>query len=318
MSLQQLRYLLALDDCRHFGRAAAHCFVAQPTLTTQFKKLEEELGVSLIDRAASPLRPTVIGEKVIAHARLILDDVEGLKSMLAEENETLAGTYTLGIIPTLAPYLLPLFIKPFATRFPEAQLIVKEMTSEQIIDGLKRKTIDMGLLATPLEEKQLREIVLFYEPFLIYAAEEESILQQHPLLPEHVEQKDLWLLEQGHCFRNQVLNICGATSTLDAPGIVAKAGNRPFTFQAGSIETLKNLVRSNLGYTIVPEMSVGPVDAVHTKRFADPQPAREVSLVVGKYFIRERLIEEMRRVILEVVPENFVKNERFFSVAWRG
>ncbi|MEO0734530.1 MAG: LysR family transcriptional regulator, partial [Bacteroidota bacterium] len=135
MSLQQLRYLLALDDLRHFGLAAKSCFVAQPTLTTQLKKLEEELGVLLFDRGVKPIRPTLLGEKVIAHARVILDDVEGLRNMLAEETASLAGTYKLGIIPTLAPYLLPLFIGPFAEKYPEVRLVVREMTSEAIMDG---------------------------------------------------------------------------------------------------------------------------------------------------------------------------------------
>lgn len=316
MSLQQLRYLIALDDFRHFGKAAAHCFVAQPTLTTQFKKLEEELGVQLIDRKASPLRPTAVGSKVIAQARVILDDVAGLKSMVKEETESLAGTYVLGIIPTLAPYLLPLFIKSFAVQHPEIRLIIREMESELIMEGLKRKQIDVGLLVTPLEEKQLREIVLFYEPFLIYAAPEEDILQQHPLLPDHVNRNDLWILQQGHCFRNQVLNICNSETGGDIGQ--AETDNRAFTFQAGSIETLKNMVRSNLGYTIIPEMSVNPtVDKEHVKRFADPQPAREVSLVVSKSFAREQLLVELRKAILAVVPEDFRKNERYVGVAWR-
>jgi LysR family hydrogen peroxide-inducible transcriptional activator len=317
MSLQQLRYLIALDDYRHFGQAAAHCFVAQPTLTTQFKKLEEELGVQLIDRKANPLRPTPVGSKVVAQARLILDDVSGLKSLVKEETESLAGTYVLGIIPTLAPYLLPLFIKSFAVRHPEVRLIIREMESELIMEGLKRKQIDLGLLVTPLEEKQLREIILFYEPFLIYAAPEEDILQQHPLLPDHVNRKDLWILQQGHCFRNQVLNICNNSETGGDIGR-PEPDNRTFTFQAGSIETLKNMVRSNLGYTIIPEMSVHPtLDEGHVKRFADPQPAREVSLVVSKSFAREQLLAELRQAILAAVPEDFRKNERYVGVAWR-
>lgn len=311
MSLQQLRYLLALDDLRHFSLAAKQCFVAQPTLTTQLKKLEEELGVQLFDRTANPLCPTPIGEKVIAQARIIMEDVAGLEALLQDETASLAGTYVLGIIPTLAPYLLPLFIKSFTARFPEVHLIIREMQSEEIMEGLKRGKVDLGLLVTPLEEKQLREIVLFYEPLLVYAAPEASILGKQPLLPEHVNQQDLWILEQGHCFRNQVLNIC------DFPA-VSEPNTRTVTFQAGSIETLKNMVRNNQGYTIIPEMSVSPtLDAGYVKAFADPQPAREVSLVVSKAFSREQLLVELRRSILAVVPDRFRKNERYVGVAWR-
>ncbi len=320
MSIQQLKYLIALDDLRHFGLAAKSCFVAQPTLTTQFKKLEEELGIQLIDRQSSPVRPTRIGEKVIAQARLIMDDVAGLHSLLEEEISSISGTYILGIIPTLAPYLLPLFIRSFTADFPDVHLIVREMQSEQIMEGLKRKQLDVGLLVTPLEEKQLREIPLYYEPFLIYASPEEPILQRSPLLPKHVDPKSLWILQQGHCFRNQMLNICNAAPSTS--GMTTGDGSAPdvgsFTFQAGSIETLKNMVRNNAGYTIIPEMSVHPTtDKNHIKRFAQPQPAREVSLVVNKSFTREKLLLELRKAILKVVPEDFRKNERYVGVAWR-
>lgn len=316
MTLQQLRYLLALDDHRHFGQAAEASFVAQPTLTTQIKKLEDHLGVQLFNRRANPVHPTPVGEKVIAQARIILDEVSGLKALLREETTSLDGEYTLGIIPTLAPYLLPLFLQSFAEAHPGVHLQIREMQSEQIMDDLKRKRIDLGLLVTPLEDKQLREIPLFYEPFLIYASPDEDILQQSPLLPTHVHREELLILEQGHCFRNQVLNLCGT-----GPASLSSTSDRrprPFTFQAGSIETLKNMVRSNHGYTIIPEMSVQPeLDKLHINRFAEPQPAREVSLVVSRSFAREKLIGELRREIQAVVPESFRKNGRYVSVAWR-
>lgn len=294
--------------------------MAQPTLTTQLKKLERHLGAQLFDRKATPICPTPLGAKVIAQARVIMAEVSGLEALLSTETSSLAGTYQLGIIPTLAPYLLPLFIQSFSQRFPEIRLVIKEMQSEQIMEGLSRNQLDLGLLVTPLEEKQLREIVLFYEPFLIYASPEEDILRQSPLLPDHVQQKDLWILEQGHCFRNQVLNLCtyeGDLSTSKLHESVVRP-SKSFTFQAGSIETLKNLVRNNLGYTIIPEMSVHPdLDAQLVKRFAEPQPAREVSLVVNKTFAREQLLVELRKAILEVVPAGFRKNERYVGVAWR-
>lgn len=335
MTLQQLRYLLALDDHRHFGRAAEASFVAQPTLTTQIKKLEDHLGVQLFNRRANPIQPTPTGEKVIAQARIILDEVGGLKALLAEESSSLAGTYTLGIIPTLAPYLLPLFLQSFAEAHPEVRLVIREMQSEDIIEGLKRKQIDLGLLVTPLEDKQLREIPLFYEPFLIFAAPGAGILQQSPLLPEHVLPEELLLLEQGHCFRNQVLNICHSSLASSShpshlrPRPLGKesdetsrqrqnSGQRPFIFQAGSIETLKNMVKQRLGYTIIPEMSVHPeLDEHHIKRFAEPQPAREVSLVVSRSFPREKLIGKLRGEIQRVVPEEFKKSGRYVGIAWR-
>ncbi|PHI19316.1 hypothetical protein CEQ90_13235 [Lewinellaceae bacterium SD302] len=315
MTLQQLRYLLALDHHRHFGRAAASCFVGQPTLTIQLQKLEEELNVQLFDRKAKPIAPTSLGITVIAQARAIMNEVDVLKALLDEESDSVEGEYTLGIIPTLSPYLLPLFIKQFIDAFPQVKLRIKELQSEDIIAGLERKTIDVGLLVTPLEERHLREIVLFYEPFLIYASPEEDILQKKPLLPDHVQREDLWVLQQGHCFRNQVLNIC------DAETYTGKAGSSALpnlSFEAGSIETLKHMVRNNLGYTIIPELAVDPVvDARLVKRFAEPQPAREVSLVVNKTFSKEQLLVELRERILAVVPPEFRKNDRFMGVRWR-
>lgn len=327
VTLQQLRYLIALDDCRHFGRAAEQCFVAQPTLTTQIKKLESSLNVQLLDRSKNPIKPTIVGQKVIAHARIVLDDVKALHAAIYEETAALKGRYVLGIIPTLAPYLLPLFIQDFSLQFPEIELVIQELQSEQIIEGLQRNQIDIGLLVTPLEERQLREIALFYEPLLVYAAPSEAILKQSPLLPADLDHRDLWLLQQGHCFRNQVLNLCQGRGERDitpstnygtATSLVKNEHTRSFTFQAGSIETLKNMVKNNLGYTIVPEMSIDDkLDKLHLKRFADPQPAREVSLVVNKTFAREKLLVELRKAILKVVPSNFKKNERFMSVVWR-
>jgi len=310
VTLQQLRYLIALDTHRHFGQAAKSCFVAQPTLTLQVKKLEQELEVQLFDRSSNPIVPTALGSKVIYQARNILNEVESLRGLLKSETDAIEGEFVVGIIPTLSPYLVPLFISSFSEQFPQAKLRIRELQSEDIMTGLLRNSIDIGLLVTPLEEKQLREIVLFYEPFLIYASPEEDILQQSPLLPDHIQREDIWILEKGHCFRNQVLNICDGQSD--------QSVNPNFSFEAGSIETLKNLVRNNLGYTIVPEMSIDPKhDKSLVKRFAEPQPAREVSLVVNKNFARERLITELRKVILQVIPTSFKKNNRFVSVAWR-
>lgn len=318
MTLRQLRYLLALDDHRHFGQAAKACFVAQPTLTAQLKKLEDNLGVQLIDRKQNPIVPTVIGARMIAQARIILAEVAEMHNLVDTETSSMAGEYTVGIIPTLAPYLLPLFIKSFGEAHPEVRLVTREMQSEQIIEGLNRQQLDLGLLVTPLEEKQLREIRLFYEPFLLYAAPGEAILQRSPLLPEHIETNDLWILEQGHCFRSQVLNICQAGDSSGHLSGEPRGPLRSFTFQAGSIETLRNMVRHNQGYTIIPELSVqAGDDQSYLRRFAEPQPAREVSMVVNRTFTRERLLEELRRAILAVIPEHFQKNNRFISIHWR-
>ena len=310
MTLQQLRYLVALDEYRHFGKAARACFVSQPTLTLQLKKLEDELDTVLFDRSANPVQPTLLGYQVVAHARLILEEVTNLETLVSSHSDSMDGIFSVGVIPTLSPYLLPRFLQGFARRFPDTQLRFREMRSEEIIDELRKGSLDIGLLVTPLEERQLREIPLFYEPFLIYAAPGEEIMERSPLLPDHVNRKDLWILQEGHCFRNQVLNLCEKSP-------VPPTGN--FHFEAGTVETLKNLVRGNMGYTIIPELSVNPEhDGPYTRRFADPQPSREVSLVVNRNLSRETLLTEIRKAILSVVPAAFRKNDRYKRVEWRN
>lgn len=310
MTLQQLQYIVALDTHRHFVRAAESCFVAQPTLTLQVKKLEEEIGLVIFDRKVQPLTPTPMGEQIIEKARQILRDVEGMKQMLSKERETISGSFKLGIIPTLAPYLLPLFLKSFSEANPDVHLEVKEMQTEQIVKGLSNGTVDLGILVTPLEEKSIREIVLFYEPFLVYANEKNQLSQKDLIQPEEITKEGLWLLSQGHCFRNQVLKICNQK--------VDSSPHTGFSFESGSIETLKNMVKSDLGYTLVPELSVNLVtDKPYIRKFTEPQPVREVSLVVHNSFTKELLLIELRKAIIAKVPKAFKKNERFVTVQWR-
>lgn len=310
MTLQQLHYVVALDAHRHFVKAAESCFVAQPTLTLQVKKLEQELGLTLFDRSIQPLVPTPMGELFVLRARQILRDVGSLKELVTQEKNDLKGTYRLGVIPTLAPYLLPRFLKDFSDQHPDIQLEIRELTTDNILSGLKTDTLDLGLLVTPTEEAQLREIPLFYEPFWVYASLDESILQNETISPDDLTTDGLWLLQQGHCFRNQVLNLCNEQR-------LTPSQNR-FSFESGSIETLKNMVKSNLGYTLVPELSLQmKEDETFVRRFTDPQPAREVSLVVHSGFTKELLIDRLRESILRHTPEHFKKNERIVRVKWR-
>lgn len=310
MTLQQLQYIVALDTHRHFVRAAESCFVAQPTLTLQVKKLEEEIGVMIFDRKSQPIIPTMMGEQIIEKARQILRDVEGMKQMLSAEKETVSGNFKLGIIPTLAPYLLPLFLKTFSDSHPDVHLEVKEMQTADIIKGLNNNTLDLGILVTPLEEKSIREIVLFYEPFMVYTSSTNALSTKNIIQPEDIKNEGLWLLNQGHCFRNQVLNICNEA--------IDKNTHSGFSFESGSIETLKNMVRNNLGYTLIPELSVNKkIDDAFIRKFSEPQPVREVSLVVHNSFTKELLLTHLRKAILSNVPNHFKKNQRFVTVNWR-
>lgn len=310
MTLQQLQYIVALDNYRHFVKAAESCFVAQPTLTLQVKKLEAEVGISIFNRSVQPIIPTPMGEQFILKARTILREVESLKAMINKEKEKLEGNYTLGIIPTLAPYLLPMFIKKFCDEHPNLTLEIKEMQSIEIINALKSDQLNIGIMATPLEESSIREIPLFYEPFLIYAFNKHPLLKKKEIEPSDLPEEGLWILNQGHCFRNQVLSVCSKTNNLTA--------RQGLSFESGSIETIKNMVRSEMGYSLIPELSVNHIlDKNLIRRFKDPQLTREISIVVHVSFTKERLLAHLQQSIIKQIPDNLKKVNKYITVKWR-
>jgi len=308
MTIQQLEYILALDTHRHFVTAAEHCFVTQPTITTQVKKLEDEIGLLIFDRTKHPLEPTTAGIKIIDKARVILNEMNHLKEMVSSEVESIKGAYTIGIIPTIAPFLVPLFAKEFSKDNPDTFLTIKEMKSEQIITALKKGTIDIGILATPLEENAIREIPMYYEPFLFFSNADHPLQNEKKISSIDLSKKDeLWLLNEGNCFRNQVLNICNSKENED---------NRNVKFESGSILSLIEMVKLNNGYTILPELATNGLEK-QIKRFEEPEPTREVSLAVSTTFCKEALLELIRKQILVNIPEQYKKNERYIRVKWR-
>ncbi|WP_253805668.1 LysR substrate-binding domain-containing protein [Hymenobacter taeanensis] len=208
MNIQQLEYLVALDTHRQFVLAAEKCHVTQPTLSMQLQKLEEELGVLLFDRTTKGVQPTAVGAKVVQQARRVLREVQQLREVVQVEKDELVGELRLGIIPTLAPYLVPLFLVELVERYPKLRVQVEELQSAQIIQQLKDNQLDIGLLVTPLDDRQLREIPVLEEPFLGYISENHELYPQATISPQDMGAPGLWLLQEGHCFRHQVLNIC--------------------------------------------------------------------------------------------------------------
>lgn len=309
MTLQQLKYILALDKHRHFVKAAESCHVAQPTLTLQVKKLEEEVGMVLFDRSIQPLKPTPFGESFIQKASRVLGEMEELKTLVKQDRNQMEGEFRVGVIPTLAPSLLPLFISDFIESHPKTRLIIEELQSHRIMEQLENKQLDMGLMATPLHESNLREIPLFYEPFLIFTDQKNPLLKEYTVNSSQLKPEGLWILKQGHCFRNQTLNICEFD---------VSEQHRNLVMEGGTIETLKEMVRKVSGYTLIPELSYNSKnDQRNVRYFDEPQPVREVSIVVHKHFTKEKLITEMRKSILAKTPEHFKKNTRFQKVEWR-
>jgi LysR family transcriptional regulator, hydrogen peroxide-inducible genes activator len=297
MTLQQLEYIIAVDTHRHFVTAAENCFVTQPTLSMMIQKLEDELTVKIFDRSKQPVVPTEIGKIIIERARLILRESDTLRQLVDEHKETMRGELRLGIIPTAAPYLAPLFIKTFSERHPDIRLYISEMTTDNIIKKLKDDTLDVGIMATPLNEKELSEDPLFFEEFVVYSAKEEGILSKRFLLANDIDVNRLVLLEEGHCMRTQIINLCElkkATSMI----------NNVY-YEAGSIETLKSMIETHSGITILPELAIQNLDEEQMKFvrfFKQPAPVREMSLVTHRTFVKKRLIEALKKAILENLP----------------
>jgi LysR family hydrogen peroxide-inducible transcriptional activator len=304
LTLQQLEYLVAVDTHRQFSAAAEKCFVTQPTLSTMIHKLEEELGVKIFARGRQPVTPTEIGQAVIAQARRILQEAETLRQLVRDEQETIGGDLHLGIIPTLAPYLLPLFLPDFSRKYPDIRLQVVEMTTEHIVQGLLHNRLDVGILATPLHESRLAETPLFWEEFVVYAPREKSLQEKRYLLPGDLDAGRLLLLEEGHCIRSQVINLCALQRVQSTIGNVR--------YEAGSLETLRRLVESQGGITILPELALLDLDEdrmQHVRFFRSPAPVREISLVTRAGFAKHRMTAALHTEIVGHLPPQ-VQRER--------
>lgn len=300
-SISQLKYILAVYRFGHFGRAAKACHVSQPTLSGQIQKAEDELGITLFSRQSKPVKVTDRGATIIEQAQVVVAAHERLLRIAQGTLEQRAGTIRLGVIPTLAPYVLPWFLKAFAEENPLVDLSIQERTTDEIILALKRQTLDVGLVATPLLEERFRERRLFIDPFYLYAAAGEAVLDADEICIDALDPCRVWLLAEGHCMRNQTLAMCSATSD-----------NRHLTsvsFEAGSFETLRNLIDASEGYTIVPEtfarLLPQPVRLAQVRAFSGPTPVREVGLVHLRNTWKTDLFDALEAAIAEALPRPF-------------
>jgi LysR family transcriptional regulator, hydrogen peroxide-inducible genes activator len=304
MTFIQLEYILAIDAYRHFATAADHCFVAQPTLSMQVQKLEDELGLKIFDRNKKPVIPTEAGIEIIEQARKILSERSRIIEIVQQKKGMISGELKIGIIPTLAPYLLPLFVQAFTRKYTQIKLIVQEMTTEVLVSRLREGRIDVGILVTPLQENGISEHVLFYEELLAYVSENNSIYKKHYLLAKDIDPHKLWLLEEGHCFRSQIVNLCELFKA-------SREGSH-FEYEAGSFETLRRMVDLHDGITILPELAT--MDFTNRQRrllrhFKSPAPTREVSIVVHRDFVKKRLVEVLKKEIMDAIPAKVKLNK---------
>jgi LysR family hydrogen peroxide-inducible transcriptional activator len=311
MNIQQLEYILAVDTLRHFARAAERCHVTQPTLSMMIQKLEDELGVRIFDRSKQPVEPTPVGREIIVRARQIMADVSRLKEFAQEIKQEINGELKMAIIPTLAPYLLPLFLKSLVEKYPRLKVKIRELVTNDILKALKEGEVDIGLLATPLHDAKLEEHPVFYEEFFAYAAADEKLSKKKYVLPKDIDLSKLWLLEEGHCFRNQVFNLCELK--------MKDVESDRLHYQAGSLETLKNLVDHHQGITILPYLAtldLTPRQKQKVREFAQPKPVREISLVVNKNFHRASLLRALQDEIETHLPEGIKtgKKQRILQI----
>jgi LysR family transcriptional regulator, hydrogen peroxide-inducible genes activator len=306
MTLTQLSYVTAVAQTRNFGLAAKSCFISQPTLSMQIQKLEDDLEVTLFDRSKKPVEPTAIGKKIIEQAQVVLQEAKRIEELIKEEKGEISGEFRLGIIPTLAPYLLPLFLEKFTTTYPAVDLIVEELQTQKIIKMLKEDKIDAGILVTPLNHKGIVEWPLFNDPFLAYLAPKHPLLSLSQVSDKDLSLDDIWLLNEGHCFRDQAIEICKRVK-----GKGSK--NKNLTFESGNLETLKRLVDQNFGYTLLPSLAILGMSASEQKKkvrfFKSPAPIREVSIVYSRNYLKKSIIEALHKEVVSSLPRE-LKNSK--------
>lgn len=313
ITLTQLEYIVAIDEYRHFATAAEKCFVTQPTLSMQIKKLEDELGVIIFDRSRQPVVPTDLGAKLIEQARMTLSATERIKEIIQEEQQEVEGTLKIGIIPTLAPYLLPVFIGPYIRKYPAVKVEVEELVSEEIIRRLKRDMLDVGLFVTPYHDEKIVERPVFYEEMLVYAHPDSELLKKKEVGHEDIVTSDIWMLGNGHCFRNQVVNLCEMSAS--------QHKNLPFEFESNSLETLMRIVDVEGGFTLIPELALqymSPEKKKQVRSIANTKPLREVSVIYSRHFTKQRLITLLCDEIKSVVPAHMLKRDRGMIVEWKA
>ena len=292
MTLTQLSYMIAVAEAGNFTVAAEQVFVTQPTLSMQIQKLEDELGVQIFNRTKKPIRLTKVGEQILEQARNILAEAKRMDDIVAQEKGFIGGEFKLGIIPTVMPTLLPMFLNTFINKYPKINLKIQELNTDSIITQLKEGKIDAGIAATPLKYDNIEERPLYYEPFVGYIPEQHRLNMVEQLSQEDLQDENILVLEEGHCFRNQALSFCSLKK------------NNAFDLKSGSFETLINLSNEGLGMTLVPylnTLTLSRENKAKLKHFQDPPPAREISLVFPKSQLKIQIIDALQKTIEGII-----------------
>ena len=306
-----MQYVVAVDTYRHFATAAEKCFVSQPTLSMQLKKMEEELELVLFDRTRQPVVPTEAGQKVIEQCRLVLQEAEKIGRIAQEAKDEISGEFRIGIIPTIAPYLLPLFAGDFKRKYPDVHLIVQEVVTEQIEELLQKDLLDAGVLVTPLHNEHVTEQPLYYEEMFIYVNPNHPLSTKPVIKVNDIATPDIWLLSDGHCFRHQVINLCELENL---------ESDLPFDFEGGSLDTMMKIIDREGGFTLIPELTgleIAGNKERKVRHFSNIVPLREVSLVYTRRFAKAKMIDMLAESIKNAIPDHMLTRERGTIVEWR-
>ena len=299
MTITQIEYIVAVEKNGSFVTAAEKCYVTQPTLSMQIQKLEEELGIKIFDRNHHPIIATEMGKLIIDQAKKVLFERDKIDELISAQKSELMGSLNIGIIPTVAPSIVPRALKSFVKKYPAVEIIITEMTTDQIVHKLKDGEIDFGILSTPLHEKSLKESPLYLEPYVVYASANHAILKHKLVNPTDIDVSEMWSLGDEHCMRFQVINLCGKQKFFGAQNI--------FNYNSGSLLSLMRMVDINGGLTVLPELSLAdfPEEIMDRVRyFKDPVPVREISLVTNKYFTKNKLAISFTESIVSNIPES--------------
>lgn len=295
MTITQLKYVLAVAEHKNFTLAAEKCFVTQPTLSMQIQKIEEELSIQIFDRSKKPIQLTDIGLKIVNQAKNIVNEADRIQDIVEQQKGFVGGEFRLGIIPTIMPTLLPMFLNNFIKKYPKVKLIIEELNTEEIITRLNNGHLDAAIAATPLMEEKIKEIVLYFEPFVAYIPESHQNFQKEEITVDDLNLDEILLLQDGHCFRDGILNLCKSQ---------VKGEINHFQIESGSFETLIKLADEGLGTTLLPylhTLDLKEADKRKLRQFKEPKPAREISLIFPKSELKIQIIDALRSTIAGVI-----------------
>ncbi len=299
MTLQQLEYVVALHRFRHFANAAQHCHVTQPTLSAVIQKLEEELGTQLFDREKRPIETTKAGEQVVKLAAKVLIQAANIKNAISEMRHSLCGELRIGMLPTITPYLVPRMIPIMEERLPQLRLKIVELKVDDVCRAISSGDIDVGIVAELPSIEKFTKSLLYYEEFLAYVPQNSPLIEKNVIRTADLATIKLYLLDEGHCFHNQMRRFCHLPS----------AGESLRTYQIGSLETFMRLVECGCGATIIPELAVRQLDKNQqklVKQFAIPHPVRKIVAITGNDFIRNAQLNALVDCIRSAVPRQML------------